>query len=210
MELAGGLLLGGILMFSLLAFSPDENAFLSRVFRDIFSVATSSQTAHIGATIVPMEKEQTQALALTSPSFLNDGALPKPFTCDAVGISPALSISGVPKDTQSLVVLMDDPDAVGGTWVHWLAFNIPPTTRSIPEGTEPPGRPGKNSWGTVGYGAACPPAGTGEHRYFFHLYALNRALSLAAGSSAGEVRTAMNHIILAEATLVARYKREKK
>ncbi|MDP3661572.1 MAG: YbhB/YbcL family Raf kinase inhibitor-like protein [bacterium] len=134
--------------------------------------------------------------------------MPSRYTCDGVNISPPLFISGVPEKAQSLVLIMDDQDAPKGIWTHWVVFNIPPTAQEIPEGKEPSGRVGKNSWGTTGYGAPCPPKGK-EHRYVFHLYALSRTLPLRVGSSKAEVLAGMKGVVLAEAQLVARYKRSK-
>lgn len=207
MELAGGLILGLTLMFSLLAFYPSSQ----------FSAARTTQVAGVGSAEVKMEPTpKKQVFTLSSAVFSNGSTTPVRYMCDgstglttnSINISPPLFISGVPEKTQSLVLMMDDPDAPNGAWTHWVMFNIPPTVHEIAEGKEPPGRAGKNSWGKIGYGAPCPPKGK-EHRYIFHLYALSRTLPLRVGSPKTKVLDAMRGYILAQAELTARYKRSK-
>ncbi len=209
MELAGGLILGVVLMFSLLAFSPTSSQLSDWLNKKIIAFNTA-QTASIGQAPPTLPKQLTikKSLALSSVAFANGSTIPARYTCDGLNVSPTLFISGVPEKTQSLVLMMDDPDAGNTAWVHWLVFNIPPTVREIPEGKEPSGRSGMNSWGKIGYGGPCPPRGK-EHRYVFHLYALSRTLPLRVGSSKAEVLKEMKGIIMAEAQLVARYKRIK-
>jgi hypothetical protein len=122
------------------------------------------------------EEHEVGNMKLTSSAFENEGSIPSEFTCDGDDISPPLTISEVPENTKSLALISDDPDAPVGTWDHWVVFNIPPDTREIAKGTEPPGVAGKNSWGRTGYGGPCPPSGT--HRYFFKLYSLHTQLYL--------------------------------
>ena len=142
---------------------------------------------------------------LTSPAFQHNGNIPSEFTCDGSDLSPPLSISDVPANAKSLVLICDDPDAPVGTWDHWVVFNIPSSAKEISKGTEPQGTPGKNSWGRTGYGGPCPPSGT--HRYFFKLYALDIILNLPAGSTKKQIEAAMQNHILAKAELVGLYKR---
>lgn len=143
---------------------------------------------------------------LTSPAFNHNGNIPSEYTCDGSDLSPPLSISDVPSDAKSLVLISDDPDAPVGTWDHWVVFNIPPSTKEIPKGTEPQGTPGKNSWGRTGYGGPCPPSGT--HRYFFKLYALDTTLDLPEGSNKKQIESATQGHILAKAELMGLYKRK--
>lgn len=143
-------------------------------------------------------------MKLTSPAFVHNGAIPSEFTCDGNDLSPPLSISDVPPNAKSLALINDDPDAPVGTWDHWVVFNIPPSTKSIPEGTEPQGTAGKNSWGRTGYGGPCPPSGT--HRYFFKLYALDTILNLPEGSTKKDLERAMQGHIVAQAQLMGTYK----
>jgi Raf kinase inhibitor-like YbhB/YbcL family protein len=150
--------------------------------------------------------ENKGAMKLTSSAFENDGKIPAKYTCDGENINPALKTSGVPPQTKSLVLIMDDPDAPGGTWDHWVVFNIPPTVFEVSEGKEPPGVQGKNSWGKTGYGGPCPPSG--EHRYFFRVLALNTTLNLPEGATKNKVLQAAERHILDSATLLARYARK--
>lgn len=144
-------------------------------------------------------------MKLTSSTFMHNGNIPSEYTCDGTDISPPLSISDVPANTKSLVLISDDPDAPVGTWDHWVVFNIPASTTQISKGTEPKGTAGKNSWGRTGYGGPCPPSGT--HRYFFKLYALDTELNLPVGSAKKQIESAMQGHILAKAELIGLYKR---
>lgn len=145
-------------------------------------------------------------LTLESPAFAHEEMMPAKYTCDGKDISPALSWSGVPEGTQSLVLIMDDPDAPGRTWDHWVVFNIPVSRSDVEEGSEPEGVPGKNSWGRGGYGGPCPPSGT--HRYFFRLYALDSMLGLPEGTSKVDVLAAMEGHVLGEVELIGKYKKQ--
>ena len=144
-------------------------------------------------------------MKLTSSAFQNNVQIPSEFTCDGDDLSPPLSISEVPSNAKSLVLINDDPDAPVGTWDHWVVFNIPPSTRQIAKGTEPDGTAGKNSWGRTGYGGPCPPSGT--HRYLFKLYALDTTLNLPESSTKKELERAMQGHIIGQAQLMGTYKR---
>ena len=141
---------------------------------------------------------------LTSSAFLHNGQMPSEYTCDGSDLSPPLSITDIPKNSKSLVLICDDPDAPVGTWDHWVVFNIPASAKEIPKGTEPQGTAGKNSWGRTGYGGPCPPSGT--HRYFFKLYALDATLNLPPGSTKKQIEAAMQGHILAKVELMGLYK----
>lgn len=146
------------------------------------------------------------ALRITSPAFSNTEAIPPHCTADGPDVSPELRIEGVPEGAQSLTLIMDDPDAPMGTWVHWVLWNIPPGTTVIDEGTEPDGSvSGRNSWGRTGYGGPSPPSGT--HRYFFKLYALDTALSLPQTADNAALEQAMAGHILGTAQLMGTYTR---
>lgn len=205
MELAGGILTGMILMFSLLAFYPADQPSWLDVFNKLF--VGSEQVAQIGNAEITVEPKK-QAFSLSSTAFRNGNTLLARHTCDGAGISLPLSISGVPEKTQSLVLLVEDQDAPKGVWVHWLVFNIPPTVRQISEGKEPPGRAGENSWREKEYRAPCPSLGK-EHKYIFRLYALSRTQALKVGSTKEEVLADMKGFLLAQTELTARYKRIK-
>ncbi|TFF84411.1 YbhB/YbcL family Raf kinase inhibitor-like protein, partial [Candidatus Heimdallarchaeota archaeon] len=114
---------------------------------------------------------------LSSPVFKHNGSIPKKYTCQGEDISPPLKIANIPDKTKSLVLIVDDPDAPVGTWIHWLAWDIDPKITNIEEASTPKGATiGKNSWGKNEYGGPCPPKG--EHRYFFKLYALDKTLNI--------------------------------
>jgi len=143
---------------------------------------------------------------INSPAFSNNEDIPPKYTCDSDNINPELDFSGVPPDAVSLVLIMDDPDAPGGTWVHWTLFNIDPATAGIDENSVPAGAvQGSNSWGTQVYGGPCPPSGT--HRYFFKLYALDTSLDLDPTATASDIEDAMQGHILANAELIGLYSR---
>ncbi len=144
-------------------------------------------------------------MKLTSDAFENKGDIPSDYTCDASDISPQLSIEDVPENAKSFALIMDDPDAPMGTFVHWVVWNIPTDTREIPKSTEPNGIQGKTDFGKQGYGGPCPPSGT--HRYFFKLYALDTELDLPEGSTKEDLEAAMQGHILEETQLMGNYKR---
>lgn len=143
-------------------------------------------------------------MQLSSPAFAHQGTIPAKYTCDGVNASPPLAISGVPPRADSLVLLVEDPDAPGGTFVHWVVYDIPPATEKIPENTAP-GTMGINNFRQTAYGGPCPPSGT--HRYYFRLYALDRKLDLSPGRSKKQVEQAMTGHVLAQAELMGRYAR---
>jgi len=145
-------------------------------------------------------------LQLTSPAFTEGGAIPAKFTCTGANVSPALAWSGAPDGVQTFTLIMDDPDAPRGTWVHWVVFDLPGDLSGLPEGVgQDVGIQGANSYGRTGYAGPCPPSGT--HRYFFKLYALDTALSLRAGASKEDVLRAMDGHILAQAQLMGTYRK---
>ncbi len=150
-------------------------------------------------------------MTLTSSVFTHGAMIPKDYTCDGRDVSPPLSWGEPPEKTQSFALIMDDPDAPMGTWVHWVIYNIPATARGLAEGVPtdadlPDGsRQGRNSWRRIGYGGPCPPSGT--HRYFFKLYALDTVLTLASGATKDELLKAMEGHILAQVELMGRYSR---
>jgi len=140
---------------------------------------------------------------LTSPEFKNNEFIPKKFTCEGEDINPALIIKGVPAGTKSLALIIDDPDASIGTWVHWVVFNIP-LTEEIKENSVP-GKLGMTNSGKKDFHGPCPPSGT--HRYFFKIYALDEMLNLDEGIRKGELEKAMKGHVLGEAQLIGLYKR---
>jgi Raf kinase inhibitor-like YbhB/YbcL family protein len=142
-------------------------------------------------------------LVVKSPAFENNQLIPVKYTCDGDNVSPPLTIEDAPAETQSLVLIVDDPDAPMGTWDHWVVWNIPPIDRI--EENSVPGVEGKNSARKRSYSGPCPPWGT--HRYFFKVYALDAKLDLKPDSNKKDVETAMQGHILAKGELVGRYHR---
>jgi Raf kinase inhibitor-like YbhB/YbcL family protein len=166
-----------------------------------------------GAATVPGEeaKGAKMAIDLTSSAFEDGDAIPARYTCDGPDVSPSLSWGSVPDGTRSLVLIADDPDAPGRTFVHWVIYNLPPDTRGLPEDvpnqqTLPSGAAqGVNGAGNIGYMGPCPPGGT--HRYFFKLYALDTELGLGGGATKEEVLDAMEGHVLSEGQLMGTYRR---
>ena len=176
----------------------------------------------IGYSLLVPEKEtipktntrSMSTLTLQSPAFEHDATIPARYTCDGENVSPELQISGVPEGTQSLVLIMDDPDVPKAVrddqmFDHWVLFNIPPETMSIGAG-ENPGVLGGNTRGEAAYTGPCPPPQfePKEHRYIFQLYALDSKLALSEGATKEAVKAAMKGHILDKAELIGRYSRE--
>ncbi len=154
---------------------------------------------------------QSGRLQITSPAFGHNQTIPKKYTCQGEDINPPLKITGVPSGTISLALIMDDPDAPMGTWVHWTVWNIPPVTQSISEnvGTiavEGMWSEGLTSFGRSGYGGPCPPSGT--HRYFFKLYAIDTTLTLPSTASKKALEKAIEGHVLDEAQLIGLYQKQ--
>ena len=143
-------------------------------------------------------------MEVTSPDFEANAMIPAKFTCQGENISPALRINNIPEGTKSLVLIVDDPDAATGTWVHWVVYNIDPV-ETIVQG-EIPGAQGINDFNKLNYGGPCPPSGT--HRYFFKVYALDTKLDLESGLSKQAVLAVMKRRVLDQAVLMGLYKKE--
>jgi hypothetical protein len=143
-------------------------------------------------------------LLVKSPAFENNKRIPVKYTYDGADVNPPLTIEGVPEETKTLVLIVDDPDAPMGTFDHWVVWNIPAATRRIEENTVP-GIEGMSSYRKHAYGGPCPPYGT--HRYFFKVYALDTQLDLKLNSTKRDVEKAMKGHILAEGELVGLYSR---
>jgi Raf kinase inhibitor-like YbhB/YbcL family protein len=144
------------------------------------------------------------SLTVTSTAFTANGPIPVDFTCDGADRSPPLTWSAAPSGTQSIAIVVDDPDAPGGDFVHWVAFNLPASNISLPEGADAAsvgGVSGANGFGRSGYGGPCPPRHE-AHRYRFRVRALNALLTAPAGSSRDAVEAAMNGHVLADGLLV--------
>lgn len=158
------------------------------------------------------EKGGIVSLQISSAAFSAGEAIPRKFTCDGPDVSPQLKWNDPPANTQSIALIMDDPDAPGGTWVHWVLYDLPSATKELPEGVPKQeelssgARQGRNDFGKIGYGGPCPPPGK-PHRYFFKLYALDAKLGLKAGATKADVERAMKGHVLAQAQLSGKYGR---
>ncbi|MQC26115.1 MAG: YbhB/YbcL family Raf kinase inhibitor-like protein [Chloroflexi bacterium] len=160
----------------------------------------------------PQPTSTPQPFKLESAAFEDGQVIPARFACTGENLSPALRWGDVPAGTQSLTLIFDDVDALGGSWVHWVLFNLPPDTLSLLEGLETAASysdgslSGANSWGRMGYGGPCPPEGS-THRYVFTLYALDTILSLDSDATNSQLLAAMDGHILAESELSGSFSR---
>lgn len=142
--------------------------------------------------------------------FPEGGPIPAHYTCEGADISPAISWSGAPEETKSFVLILDDPDAPGGTWNHWLLWDIPATLPSLKPGyrVATPVKTGTNDFGKQGYGGPCPPKGHGPHRYYFRLFALDaETLHLAMGARRADLDAMVKRHTLATAEYMGRCSR---
>src|SRR5205807_4959727 len=146
-------------------------------------------------------------MKITSSAFPEGGTIPEKFSKNGQNVSPELRIEGQPTDAKSLAMIVDDPDAPGGLFTHWLVWNIDPQTNSIGEGSAPKGLQGTNDFGKSGYGAPCPPSGV--HRYYFRVFALDRELDLRSGAKRSQLDAAMKGHVIAQGELIGRYARKK-
>jgi Raf kinase inhibitor-like YbhB/YbcL family protein len=144
-------------------------------------------------------------MSITSPAFNYGEAIPVQYSCDGENVSPDLDWFGIPAGTVTLALIMDDPDAPVGTWVHWVLYNLPVDTPGLRQGASGVGLDGKNSWNQTGYGGPCPPGG--EHRYFFKLYALDTSLDLKTGATKKTLESALEGHVLGQAELMGTYSR---
>ncbi len=168
-------------------------------------------------TNIAVAEEETMTLSITSTAFEEGSAMPAVYTCEGDDISPPLSFSGVPEAAQTLVLIVDDPDAPDPkapqtTWVHWVLYNIPVAVSAMVEDTArhelPPGTSeGKHDWGRTGYGGPCPPIG--RHRYFHKLYALDVKLPDLKKPTKAELERAMQGHVLATASLIGTYQKSR-
>lgn len=157
----------------------------------------------VSANLVKNDLQGGSSMKITSPEFEDNQFIPKKFTCEGEDITPTLIIEDIPKEAKSLALIVDDPDAPMGTWVHWVVFDIPIINRI--EENSIPGKQGINDFGKKDYGGPCPPSGT--HRYFFKIYALDKMLNLKEGISKAALEKTMQGHILDKAELIGLYKK---
>lgn len=154
-------------------------------------------------------------IGVTSKAFDDGDRIPDRYTCNGDDVCPALSLSGVPDDAETLALILDDPDAPGQTFTHWLIWNVPADRDGFPENVpkranvEPLGGAvqGQNDFGRTGYGGPCPPKGDDDHRYRFTLFALSERLDLDPGASRDQLETALEGSVLDTGRLVGTYSR---
>jgi len=151
---------------------------------------------------VPDKENQSKSFEIISPVFRDGGPIPPQYTCSGQNVNPPLNIFNVPARAQSLVLVMHDPDAVSGDFLHWLVWDIPPATELIGVNDVPVGAvQGLNGRGQPSYTGPCPPAGSGVHRYIFDFYALDTMLNLPADSALADVTKAMESHLLSRSAL---------
>ncbi len=152
------------------------------------------------------------SLTVSSPAFTEGGAIPKKYSCDGENISPALNWSGIPQNTKSLALIMDDPDAPIGTFVHWVIYGLESNLKGLPEGVAKSalvtgiGMQGTNDYRKTEYDGPCPPKGS-THRYYFKLYALDIVIEPKTGLSKAAVEKTMQGHILAQGQLMGKFGR---
>jgi Raf kinase inhibitor-like YbhB/YbcL family protein len=160
----------------------------------------------LGNTRTPTSTPGNARMTIASPAFRNCQMIPKIYTCDGKSVNPQLIFSQIPHRAKSLALIVDDPDAPAGTWVHWVVFNVRPTTKKIGQNSVPTGSTlGTTSFGKPGYGGPCPPSGT--HRYFFKLYALNTILKADTKTTKATLVKEMQGHILGQAQMIGLYRR---
>lgn len=141
-------------------------------------------------------------------AFQDGGTIPKEYTCDGQDIAPVLNISEVPANAKNLALIVDDPDAPMGTWVHWVLYNIPADTKTIDNKNLPDWiKSGKTDFGRTGWGGPCPPSGS--HRYYFKLYALDKAFDLPEGLTKAQLKMEIQNHIMEKAQVMGIYSRNK-
>jgi hypothetical protein len=174
-------------------------------------VFTSAMAGCAGRALVPQD-EAEMTLSLSSTAFKEGDKIPIKYTCDAEDISPPLAWGEPPQKTQAFVLIVDDPDAPGAVFTHWVLFNIPGNIRQLGEGIpaqewlQSGASQGKNDFGKTGYGGPCPPRGSAHH-YRFTVYALDRSLDLKPSASKNQILDAMKGHILAQGQLMGTYQR---
>lgn len=146
------------------------------------------------------------SIQITSEAFNEGESIPQLYTCDDKNESLPLEWTGVPENATSLAIIMDDPDAPAGTWVHWVVYNLPGNISGLEQGSAGGGIEGRNDFNRTGYGGPCPPRNS-NHRYFIKIYALDGLVDLKAGASKAQLESAMQGHILAQGQLMGRYGR---
>jgi Raf kinase inhibitor-like YbhB/YbcL family protein len=163
------------------------------------------ESAAVPSELAPPGKD-VAVFSLTSTAFDDGAEIPTRHTCDGADLSPPLTWGNLPEGTESLALLVDDPDAPGGTFTHWVAWDIDPAAGGLGEGMEAPGE-GANGAGSIGYGGPCPPGGDGAHHYLFRVYALDSPLPIAQGADKAALQDALKGHVLGVGELTGTYAR---
>jgi Raf kinase inhibitor-like YbhB/YbcL family protein len=163
--------------------------------------------------LIGSESPAQSVLTISSPAFENGGTIPTKYTCSGENVSPPLGWKGTPETAKSLVLIVSDPDAPNGTFIHWVVYNLPARLNQLAEDIDakPPvipggGEQGKNHTGKYGYFGPCPPPGS-THHYHFRLIALDESLKLQAGATADELEAAMKGHVAGEGELIGTFGR---
>ena len=178
----------------------------------LVAAACVGEAGRPGSEEAERKGETPMTIHLRSTAFTEGEEIPRRHTCDGADLSPPLSWEGVPEEAASLALIVDDPDAPVGTWVHWVLYGLDPATDALPEALPSDetvlggGRQGRNDFRRIGYGGPCPPP-NGAHRYFFKIYALVEPVDLEAGATKPELVAAMEGKVLAEGRLMGTYRR---
>lgn len=190
--------------------SPALGLCSALLFLAMFATATSCGNAAPGPENA--HAASSTAFRLQSAAFQEGTSIPARFSCEGEDVSPPLAWTGAPSAARSFALIVEDPDAPAGVWTHWVAYDLPAQTRALQENTPKQGElpggglQGRNSFGRIGYGGPCPPAGN-AHRYFFRLYALDTTLGLRAGADKQQVLAAMKGHIVGRTELMGRFQR---
>lgn len=147
----------------------------------------------------------SNGMTITSSAFKDQGEIPKKYGCSGQSISPPLAIAGVPANAKTLALLVTDPDAPGGTFTHWVVWNMPARDTNLAEGQKPGGSEGISDYGKSGYGPPCPPSGS--HRYMFDVFALDTTLNLSPSAKRADLEKAIKGHVLAQTRLTGTYRK---
>jgi len=176
-------------------------------FAILFGMISAAQNSAFAqeAKVSTAKSNTKTVMKISSVAFANNGKIPKKYTCDGASVSPPLKISDVPKNTKSLALILDDPDAPSGTFTHWVIWGISPKKTQFAEGEKKGFVEGTMDLGKPGYFGPCPPSGV--HRYVFKLFALDSQVDISAKSKKQELVSTMQNHIIQNATLVGKYSR---
>jgi Raf kinase inhibitor-like YbhB/YbcL family protein len=195
-----------------MAFQWNQKVVRKQWFSFVVALGFVVASSLLAEGVIMQPLDPGKQMQLTSSAFKNMQPIPRDYTCDGKNISPPLSWKGAPAGTRSFALIVDDPDAPGGSWTHWIVFDLPADISDLSgdaksQFTSGGVKEGSNDFKHVGYGGPCPPAGK-AHRYLFKLYALDAMLGLKSGASKKEVEAALAKHILGQGQLIGMYQRQ--